>query len=33
LAVANNRAMHMLPGVVDGIARFVETGRLPWQLG
>lgn len=31
-AVASNRAMHTLPGVVEGIAKFVETGRLPWEV-
>ena len=31
IAVASNKAMHSLPGVVEGIARFVETGRLPWE--
>lgn len=30
-AVANNQAMHHLPGVVEGIMRFVESGRLPWE--
>lgn len=30
-AVDNNRRMHMIPGVVDGILRFVDSGRLPWE--
>jgi enoyl-CoA hydratase/carnithine racemase len=30
-AIANNLGMHRLPGVVEGIMRYVETQRLPWE--
>lgn len=30
-AVRSNREMHELPGVVDGIVRYVETGQFPWE--
>ncbi len=30
-AVRSNHEMHGLPGVMDGIARYVETGQFPWE--
>lgn len=30
-AIENNRSMHLIPGVIDGIMRYAQTGRLPWQ--
>jgi polyketide biosynthesis enoyl-CoA hydratase PksH len=33
LAVRNNREMHLLPGVMEGIVRYVDTGRFPWERG
>ncbi len=31
LAIQNNESMNQLPGVAEGIARYVETGRFPWE--
>lgn len=31
LAVRSNLAMNELPGVAEGIVRYVETGRFPWE--
>jgi polyketide biosynthesis enoyl-CoA hydratase PksH len=31
LAVRNNHDMHLQPGVMEGIVRYVETGKLPWE--
>lgn len=31
LAVRNNHEMHLLPGVMEGILRYAETGRFPWE--
>lgn len=30
-AITNNREMHEIPGVIEGIVRYVEAGRLPWE--
>lgn len=30
-AVGHNRSMHALPGVIEGIVRYAETGRFPWH--
>lgn len=31
LAIMHNKDMHTYPGVVEGIFRFVESGKLPWE--
>ena len=31
LAVKHNYEMHALPGVINGIVRYVETGMFPWE--
>lgn len=30
-AISNNGKMHELPGVIEGIVRYVEAARLPWE--
>jgi polyketide biosynthesis enoyl-CoA hydratase PksH len=30
-AIQNNRDMHLLPEVVEGIVRYVDTGKFPWE--
>src|SRR5262249_40217799 len=30
-AIENNRSMHTLPGVIEGIVRYAQTGQFPWE--
>ena len=30
-AIENNRNMHTLPGVIEGIVRYAQTGQFPWE--
>lgn len=30
-AIENNRSMHHIPGVIEGIVRYAQTGQFPWE--
>jgi polyketide biosynthesis enoyl-CoA hydratase PksH len=30
-AIENNRSMHTLPGVIEGIVRYAQNGQFPWE--
>lgn len=31
-AIENNHSMHALPGVIEGIVRYAQTGQFPWEM-